>query len=334
MDYMNLWRRSIIRYVVMTAGMLLMYMFIYLHLMSNEGQIENLGIDNAFYWVVSTITTVGYGDVVFTSTAGRIFSIFVQASGVPLFFGIILTLVVTPWFERTMKVPLSTKAPKGMNDHIIICGYNRLVEVLINELKDKDLDFLIIDEDEEILYSLMKSSIPCMYGIASEESTLERAAIKSAHFVIANRTDSENANIVLTARKLSEIRIIALAQNVSNIKYLKYAGANRVISPKQVLGRSIAKKAIDPYLGVVSGSTEFLDGHRIVEFPIYSKSILIGKRIRDARIPEKTGAMLVGIRKAGNVTFDILPEQLIQANNVLIAVGTTKQLDGLRKLTN
>ncbi len=334
MNYTNLWRRSIFRYVLMTIGMLLMYMFIYLHLMAGEGQVENLGIDNAFYWVASTITTVGYGDVVFTSTAGRIFSIFVQVSGVPLFFGIILTLVVTPWFERTMKIPLSTKAPKGMSGHIIICGYNRLVEVLINELKDKDMDFLIVDEEEGTLYSLMKNRIPCMYGMASEESTLERAGINSARFVIANRTDSENANIVLTARNISDIRIIALAQNACNIKYLKYAGANRVVSPKQVLGRSIAKKAVDPYLGVVSGSTEFLDGHRIVEFAIYSKSILIGKRIKDAQIPEKTGAILVGVRKAGNVTFDIRPEQVIQANNVLIAVGTTEQLDGLRKLTN
>ena len=99
-----------------------------------ENQPENANIITAIYWATTTITTVGYGDVIFTSQAGRLFSIIVQTLGIILISIFLVNYVVTPWFDRVIKFRLPRKVSTGMKDHIIICGYNQLVETLIDEL--------------------------------------------------------------------------------------------------------------------------------------------------------------------------------------------------------
>lgn len=334
MRYPKFLTSSIAAYIVMSVAVIVVYMLIFMHLMVYEGQYEYADLTNALYWVIASVTTVGYGDIVFMSEIGKIFSIIVQVSGIPLFFGILITLVITPWFEKTMKLPLAVKVPKKISDHIIVCGYNPLVETLVEEFREQNMSFVIVSEDEEALRELTKDNISCIYGDPADETTLENTNINSARFLIANQSDNENANIVLTARKVSDVRIIAVAEDASKIKYLKYAGADRVISPKLVLGRFFAKKAVDPYLGVLFGTTEFFEGCRIIEFPVYSKSELIGMTLSQANVHEKTGATIVGLRKGGQLTFNINSADIIKENTVIIAVGTMEQLQRLRELTD
>ena len=87
----------------------------------------------------STIYTVGYGDVVFTSLAGRLFTIIVQVVGIILISGFLVNYVITPWMDKVIKFRLPRKVSSGMKDHIIICGYNQLVETLIDELAEQEL---------------------------------------------------------------------------------------------------------------------------------------------------------------------------------------------------
>lgn len=333
MNTSNPWyRSSIIKYIVIALGVIGLDVLIFMYLAQYEGQTQHGNLIDALYWVVSTSTTVGYGDIVLMSRPGKIFAMFVQISGILIVFGILITFVITPWFQKTMIIPLPTRAPVGTSDHIIICGYNRLVETLVDELNEQEVAFLIIEDDEELVRNLMQKQLPCVYGTASGENILKSANITSARFVIANRSDEENANIVLTARNICDVQIVAIAEDAANIKYLKYAGASRVVSPKLVLGRVVGRKAMDPYMGALAGATEFFEGVSIVEFPIYPKSALVGGTLKNAGIKEKTGANVVGIRKGGSLTFDMGPEKLLKGNSVLLATGTVEQLSKLKEL--
>jgi voltage-gated potassium channel len=49
--------------------------------------------------------------------------------------------------DRVIKFRMLRKVSTGMKDHIIICGYNQLVETLIDELNEQDFPFVIVDED-------------------------------------------------------------------------------------------------------------------------------------------------------------------------------------------
>lgn len=207
-----------------------------------ENQPENANIITAIYWATTTIITVGYGDVTFTSQAGRLFSIIVQTLGIILISIFLVNYVVTPWFDRVIKFRLPRKVSTGMKDHIIICGYNQLVETLIDELATEDLLFVIVDDEEELIRELSYKDIPCIFGVPSDKQTLINAGIEKAVLLIANKSDESNANIVLTAREFDYLNIIAIVEDSSNSKYLKSRGLIWSSLPNQYLDSLSQKK--------------------------------------------------------------------------------------------
>lgn len=328
-------KKRSIAYKIAAVLLLSTYILIFKYLMVLENQPENANWITALYWATTTIATVGYGDVVFTSMAGRLFSIIVQILGIILISGFLVTYVLTPWMDRVVKFRLPRKVSSGMQEHIIICGYNQLVETLIDELTEQELFFVIIEDEENLIRELSYKGIPCIFGIPSDKQTLVNAGIEKARLLIANKSDERNANIVLTAREYRHLSIIAIVEDRSNIKYLKYAGADTVVSPKSMFGQFIGKKAMDRLVSRVTGATEIFDGVHVVEFPVYLKSPLIGKTVKEVSSEHQlTGAKIVGIWKSGTLFFDPKEEDVIRENSVILAVGTPVGLSKLKKLTH
>jgi voltage-gated potassium channel len=327
-------RNPQIIYKIAAVFLLVIYILTFEYLMVLENQPENANLVTAIYWATTTIATVGYGDVVFTSWTGRIFTIIIQVLGIILISGFLVTYIVTPWMDRVIKFRLPRKVSSGMKDHIIICGYNQLVETLIDELAEQDMLFVIVEDEEELIRELVYKNIPCIFGAPSDKQTLTNAGIEKAKLLIANKSDEKNANIVLTAREFQNINIIAVVEDRSNSKYLKYAGADTVVSPKWMFGQFLGKKAIDRLVSRVTGATEIFEGVHIIEFPVYLKSPLIGKTLKEVSSQQLTGAKIVGTWKSGTLSFDPKEEDVVRENSVLLAVGTREELSKLKKLTH
>jgi voltage-gated potassium channel len=327
-------KRSNVAYKIIALLMLAVYILLFKHIMILENQPENANTVTAIYWATSTIATVGYGDVVFTSLPGRVFSIVVQVTGIVLISGFLATYVITPWMDRVIRFRLPRKVPSSTKDHIIICGYNQLVETLIDELAEQEITFIIIEDEEELVKELVFRDIPCIFGAPSDKQTLVNAGIEKARILIANKSDEKNANIVLTAREFIHLNIIAIVEDRSNSKYLKYAGADMVVSPKSMFGQFIGRKAMDRLVSRVTGTTEIFKGVHVTEFPVYLKSPLIGKTLKEVSSQRLTGARIVGIWKSGNLSFNPEEGDIIRGNSVLLAVGTPEELSKLKKLTH
>ena len=198
---------------------------------------------------------------------------------------------------------------------------------------DQDFPFVIVDEEEELIRELAYKDIPCIFGVPSDKQTLINAGIEKARLLIANKSDEKNANIILTAREFDHLTIIGIVEDMSNSKYLKYAGADAVVSPKSMFGQFIGKKAMDKLVSRVTGATEIFEGVHVVEFPIYMKSPLIGKTIKEVSNRRNLAdAKIVGIWKSGTLSFDPKEEDIIRKNSVLLAVGTPEGLAKLKKL--
>jgi len=327
-------RHPYLVYKIASVFLFVIYVLTFEYLMIFENQPENANLITAIYWATTTIATVGYGDVVFTSLPGRLFTIIVQVLGIVLISGFLITYVITPWMDRFVKFRLPRKVSSGVKDHIIICGYNQLVETLIDELTEQDTLFVIVEEEEELIRELVYKNIPCIFGSPSDKQTLMNAGIEKAKLLIANKSDERNANIVLTAREFRYVNIIAIVEDQSNSRYLKYAGADTVVSPKSMFGQYIGKKAMDRLVSRVTGATEIFDGVHIVEFPIYLKSPLIGKSLKEISSQHLTGARIVGTWNSGTMSFDPKEEDTVRENTVLLAVGTREALSKLKKLTH
>jgi voltage-gated potassium channel len=324
---------TIYNYILLFLVMVLLYSYITMFIKLNyEG--ESLNIIECIYFVITTMTTVGYGDMVMTSLVGRIFSIVVSLSGVVLFFALLFPFVVMPWIDKQIKGELPTVAPKKLENHIIICGYNTMVESLVNELEDNNIPFIVVDDDEGQVRSLLDDGVQCIFGDPVKEDVLEAAGICRARLLIANQSDEKNASIILTAKEFCNIEILAIVNDKSNSNYLKYAGATRVISPKSLLGSFIGRKAVAPLIDRIINSTAFMDDLEITEFPIYPGSSLLNKSLKESRIRDLTGANIVGIWKGGELSLNLRSYDIIKRNSILLVVGNKEQLKKFKRLTH
>ncbi|MCK4928685.1 MAG: NAD-binding protein, partial [Methanosarcinales archaeon] len=315
---------TVYNYVLLFWIMVLVYSYITIFIKSNfEG--ESIGLIEGLYFVISSMTTVGYGDVVMTSLVGKIFSMVVSLSGVIILFALLFPFVVMPLVEKQLRGELPTRAPTKLENHVIICGYNKIVESLVNELEDHNMSFIVVDDDESRIRSLLRDGIECIFGDPVEESVLDAAGVCRARLLIANQSDEKNASIILTAKEFCDIEVLAIVNVKSNSDYLKYAGANRVVSPKSLLGSFIGRKAIEPLTDRIINSTAFMDDLEIAEFPIYPGSSLLRKSLKESKTRELTGANIVGLWKGGVLSLNPRSHDIIKRNSILLVVGTKEQ---------
>lgn len=297
---------------------------------------REVSFTTAVYWVIQTMTTVGYGDIEITTDILRVFSIIVQLTGIFFFFGLLFPLVISPTIERRLKehfTELPTVAESRLEEHVIICGYNPLVTSLIRELQSVKSPFLVVDPDREHVTYLVEHGIPCIIGDPTEREVLINARIDNAAKLIANMDDETNATIVLLASSITNIEVIAIVEDIKNLKYLKYAGADRVISPKQIYGVQLGMRATGPLVNKVLESVEFFKNLRVVELPIFPQSVLIGQTLGEAEHLHKTGAHVIGIWENGELLLGPSADKVIKENTVLLCSGTMEQLSRLRALT-
>ncbi len=319
------------KFLALSLFIAALYSVAYMILMRLEGRPELADPVRAIYWVVATMTTVGYGDIVFSTPAGYIFSIIVSLTGIVLVFAFILPGIVMPWFEH-LGQELPETAPEWLEDHIIVCGYGPLVESLIEKLVEMRIPFVIVESRESVARSIFKR-YPTIWGEPSEIHVLRNARISSARAVIANYADEVNADIVLTIREISGIEVIAMVEDLRNSKFLSYAGASRVLSPKTMLGTFVAQISHPSCSGsLLPGAVQLFSTITLVEIPLFPESPLMGRRTSDPLILE-TGAVIVGIWKRGEFKPRPFGDDVLPPRSVILAVGEVEQLMRLRSLS-
>jgi len=322
-------RKSLLIFLVATVLFIIVYSYVFLFLMASaEGR--SYSIIDAVYWVIATMTTQGLGDIVFASSVGRIFAVFVMLTGIIIFFVILIPVVLEPVLESVRRsVPTKSKA----NNHVLIVGYNSLVDAIIEDFEERGLPYLVVHDDREVIEALVERKIPCILGDPGDEVTLRNAQIERANKVVLNQSDEKNAIVALAAKKLTKAVIISLVDDMSNAVYLLYAGADRVVSPKQLLGIDIGHRAAMPVTHRLVGSTPLVGSLRIFELPILGESGVNGLSIEDAKIRERTGATIIGMWKGSKLSFNPSASEIITDTTVLLLIGTKKQLDAAKELS-
>lgn len=226
----------------------------------------------------------------------------------------------------------------ALNNHYIICGSGEMAEVIIDKFVEESLDFVVITNKHKDLDEYSHDNILVIEGQSTEESVLEHAGIDKAKGLIATLDDEvDNIVTVLTARNLnSEIYIIANALSKSGSKKLMKVGANKTLSAIEISGNRMASLMIKPniisFLDVVTriGDVE-LDLEEVI---IKSGSYLENISLLDAQIPNKTGLIVLAIKKHEDKQMIFNPpiDYTFKTGDVLIVLGKENQFKKLRDL--
>ena len=225
-------------------------------------------VTDAFYFTLVTSSTVGYGEItpVATSPQARLFTMSVVVLGVAS-FGVALGTLLTPAIEARLANALGTMNDSTLDlleDHVIVVGVSDLTEPVIEELAAtaSGPDAVVITRSTERAQQLRERDIEVITANPSDEEPLERVGVDRARaLVAATDDDAQDALVVLTARELNpEINIVAAATDRENLKKLKRAGADTVISPAVIGGHLLVQSAMG------SGDVESL-ADRIMDVP-------------------------------------------------------------------
>ena len=300
--------------------------------------IEGWPLFDGFYMTIITLATIGYGEVRQLSFSGRLFTIALITVGVIL-FGYLISNLTQALIETEIAAALGRrrliKDISQLNNHYILCGAGRVGARIVDELKKKDVDFVVIERDEPTAEKLLQQGILVLMGDATSEEVLEGAQIRTARALItAASSDAENVYIVLTARGMNpNLYIVTRANDVPAERQLLRAGANKVISPVLIGSHRMAQAALSPAVAdfiELTTMTETLDLN-FDQVPVPINSILDGVKLKDSGI-RAFNVMIVAITPNGEkdkMIFNPEGEQVLHEGDLLIAIGTHA---GLAKL--
>jgi voltage-gated potassium channel len=223
------------------------------------------------------------------------------------------------------------RAIERLEHHYIICGYGRVGRRVAEEFRANGVPFVVLDFRQDAIEAAGESGVLFIEGNGTEDEDLFKAGLDRARGLVASSdSDADNLYIVLSARNARpDLAIVARGSDVDAERKLKLAGADRVVLPYATAGQVMANLVIKPqvaaFLDVVT--TAEGDTFRLEEIEVHPSWPQAGRTLRDLRVREQTGAMVVAIRKRDG-HFDTTPEPdaLIEAGDVLIGVGTAEEI--------
>jgi voltage-gated potassium channel len=299
--------------------------------------LEKWNFLDSLYMTVTTLTTVGYGEVHPLSDAGKCFAIAFLLCGVAVAVYVLSDIVQIfmsiNWSRRRMKQKIVK-----LVDHQIVCGYGRTGQEVCAQLRANGVPFVVIDNDPAHAKKAEDEGFLVVEGDASSDEVLVEAQIRTAKGIVcALPEDTANTFIVLSAKGLNEnITIVSRAANPGSEGKLRRAGAAMVISPYVICGRRLAASVTHPLV------TEFLDvvmhapGYdlRMEQVSLAGASSIVGATLKDANIKQTSGAMILAVRQNGKLLTNPSPDHLFHEGDELIALGTDQELKKLASLAS
>ena len=286
-----------------------------------------------FYWTLVVMTTLGFGDITFTSDVGRLFSMVVLVSGVvfllvmlPFLF---IRLFYAPWLESRVRLRAPREVRVGTRGHVIITEYDALAAGLVERLNGGDIPYFIVEPDAAKAARFVSDELSVVAGENDSRTTYERLRTPSARLVVANCEDTVNTNITLTIREVApEVHIVAVVEEEDSVEILQLSGATTVLPLKRQLGESLANR-VDTGRSEVHVIGSFRNV-QVAELPVRD-TVLSGTLVRNTRLRELTGLSVVGLWQRGRLQ-PAFPHTELRADAVAVVAGSAAQMGALNAL--
>jgi Trk K+ transport system NAD-binding subunit len=270
-----------------------LYSAIFHVLMDAEGQSYSWA--TAVYWTIVTMSTLGYGDVVFTSGIGQLFSVVVLLSGSALILVLLpftfIQFVFMPWMDRRAQRATPRKLPVELHDHMILTGLGPIEYALVARAQRAGVPYAILVSSPNEAVEASSLGFKVMIGELDDPATYVAARASQAAVVVTTRTDPANANIAFTARGATTAPIVATANSPASVDVLELAGASRVLELGPMLGEAMARRVLSPE------GTAHVVGQRddlLIAEVGAARSPLAGKSLAETEVRARTGATVLG----------------------------------------
>ncbi len=291
-----------------------------------------------------------------------------------------ITLVLTPIFlkwsptlaEKLSDLPFlsgtlqrfqaakSLSVPETIENHVVVAGYGRVGQVLVNMLRDRGYPVLVVENSEAAIQKLRHERIPYIFGDADSELVLENAHLDKATALAIALPDPSSTRLLLKrALRLSpNLDVVARSHQNSEIDLLNQLGAREVVQPEfeaalemgahvlfslgesQWMVQSIIQTIrTDRYSSVrpernsewlqrelMDTETDF-DSEWVV---LSGTSPVVGQTLADADLRNRTGATVMAIRRDRETMYYPNAQTTLHAGDKLLVIGERAELAAFR----
>jgi voltage-gated potassium channel len=292
-----------------------------------------------------TLSTVGYGDVLGLdgNVSATLYTMILMLIGMGIVLysiSIITAFLVEEGYSVIFQEHKMLKQISHMRNHYILAGGGSTGIHVACELLTSGEEFVVIDIDEDKLdrLSVEMPKANVLLADATADKALLNAGIEHAAGLVAClANDKDNLYLTVTARMLNpDIKIVARAVEDEVQQKLQRAGADAVVSPTFIGGMRLASQILRP--NVVTFLDRMLRAGdsttRVSEIDIKPGADLVGKALRESRIQEETGLLVVGVLEDGSDEYIYNPkaEYVLQGKSTIIVIGPTTAISKLREM--
>ena len=314
------------KFLSVIAVTIAIYSIIFHYIMEYEGRYFSW--TTGFYWTLTVMSTLGFGDITFASDLGRAFSMIVLLSGI---FFLLIMLPFTfirffyaPWLESQTQSRTPRELPEDTKNHVIMTEYEPIAMSLIKKLNQYGLNYTIVVQDAQAATELLDMNVKVVIGELDNPETYRKLRVEKAALVFVNNDDMLNSNIIATIRQVSEsVPIVTFADAYDSILILELAGATHVFQFTKMLGATMAQHTLG--VSIQSNVIGVLGGVLIAE-AYAAHTPYEGKELIKSGLREKTGVIVVGIWQRGK--FEIpRPQTIIHPNSILLLAGSVEHFE-------
>ncbi len=321
---------QLLRLVGVLAALTVLYSLGFHYLMNYEGRGDEFSWFTGFYWTMTVMSTLGFGDITFHSDLGRAFAMVVLMSGmVSLLIVFPFTFIQffwAPWLESQRNAQAPRELPVGTFGHVIVTTHEPVSEALVRKLTEYNVPYVMLAPTVNEALDLHDRGYHAMVGDADSPDTYHRARVRAAALVAATGADEVSTNVAFTVRGISDaVPVVTIANRLASVDILELAGSNHVLSLGEMLGHALARRAhgSDAVVHTVGRFGQLCIGELGI-----GRTKLAGIEIRESALREGYGVTIAGLWRQGMLQAP-RPEQVLEANSVAILAGTEEQLASL-----
>lgn len=318
--------RVLLRFFIVLAVMISTYSVTFHLLMLREGQ-DHTWI-TGFYWTLTVMSTLGFGDITFHTDLGRLFSIVVLLSGM-IFLLVLLPITFieffyAPWMHAQAAARAPVQLPGATRDHVLLTHHDTVTSALIRRLESYQHPYVLLVPEVEEALRLHDLGLNVVVGNLDDPAAWVRVRVEAAALVVSTSSDVTNTNVAFTVRGLAkDLPIITSATDEASVDLLELAGSNFVLRLEEMIGGSFARRTVggDAMAHLIGKFDDLLIAEATAR-----RTPLIGKTLQENRLRENVGVTVVGVWERGRFE-PARPETLIRDNTVLVLAGSKEQLD-------
>ncbi len=161
-----------------------------------------------FYWTLTVMSTLGFGDITFANDLGKAFTLAVLISGIVFLLVMLpftfIQFFYAPWLEAQSRARAPRELPENTSNHVILTSFDPITINLVEKLDQYNYKYAIIATDLQRALELYDLNYNVVVGDPSDPETYKRLRIQNAALVVANNDDMMNTNIAFTIREISE----------------------------------------------------------------------------------------------------------------------------------